>query len=470
VLTQSSSARRAALIATTLAGFLTPFMDSATTVALPSISQRFGMDAILLSWVRMAYLLAAATCLVPFGKLADILGRKRFFRYGIALFTVSALLSGLSISSAMLIASRVFLGIGSAMIFGTGIAILTSSFPPAERGRVLGINVAATYLGLSLGPSIGGFLTGFLGWRSIFLFAVPLGLVALAFAVWRLEGEWAEARGEKFDLPGSVLYAAALMAVMFGFSRLPRIQGAGLIFLGLVGLAIFGAWELRAQYPVLHIKLLARNRPFAFSNLAALINYSATSAVAFLLSLYLQYIHSLSPQRAGLVLIAQPAVMAILSPAAGRLSDRVEARVVASAGMACTAAGLVSLFFVGPTTSLWAIVARLALLGFGFGLFSSPNMSAIMGSVDRRHYSVASGTLATMRLVGQTLSMGITLLLFSVFIGQVQITPPVYPAFLVGMRTAFAIFAVLCAGGILASLARGKLSGEDADAQTTEPE
>jgi EmrB/QacA subfamily drug resistance transporter len=445
-------------------------MDSATTVALPAISQRFGMDAIELSWVRMAYLLSAAVCLVPFGKLADMFGRKRFFRYGIAVFTVAALLSGLSISSSMLIASRAVLGIGSAMIFGTGVAILTSSFPPGERGRVLGINVAAVYLGLSLGPSIGGVLTGFFGWRSIFLFAVPLGLVALAFAVWRLEGEWAEARGEIFDLRGSVLYALSLMAVMFGFSRLPRPQGIGLLLAGLAGLALFGLWELRARYPVLNIRLFARNRPFAFSNVAALINYSATSAVAFLLSLYLQYIRRLSPQQAGLVLIAQPAVQVLLSPAAGRLSDRVEARIVASAGMACTAAGLVSLFFVGPATPIWQIVARLGLLGLGFGLFSSPNMSAIMGSVDRRHYSIASGMLATMRMVGQTLSMGITLLLFSVFIGQVELAPPVYPAFFASMKTTFAIFAVLCVAGIFASLARGNVKGEDTHAPRAEVE
>ncbi len=214
---------------------------------------------------------------------------------------------------------------------------------------------------------------------------------------------------------------------------------------------------------MLDVRLLARNRPFAFSNLAALIHYSATSGIAFLLSLYLQYIHGQSPQRAGLVLIAQPVVMAILSPVAGRLSDRVEARVVASAGMACTAVGLVSLFLIDQATPIWSIIARLALIGFGYALFSSPNMSAIMGSVHRRHYSVASGTLATMRLVGQMLSMGIAMLLFALFIGEVSITPSVYPAFLISMKTAFVIFAVLCVGGVFASLARGRIR-EQSDA------
>jgi EmrB/QacA subfamily drug resistance transporter len=452
----TARARRAALVTATLAGFLTPFMDSATTVALPAIGREFGMNAIQLSWIRMAYLLAAAALLVPFGKLADIWGRKRVFCAGISIFFAATLLAGLSGSGAMLIASRVVLGAGNAMIFGTGVAILTSVYPPAERGRVIGINVAAVYLGLSLGPTIGGFLTGALGWRSLYFVSAPLGLIALAYALLRLEGEWAEARGERLDLAGSLLYGAALTGLLFGFSRLPRAEGAALVAAGLAGLALFGAWELRARHPVFNVRLLAGNRTFAFSNLAALIHYSATSGIAFLVSLYLQYIHGLPPERAGLVLVAQPIVMAALSPAAGRLSDRVDARVLASAGMACTSAGLVSLCFLNEGSRLGVLVVQLAFIGFGFALFSSPNTSAVMGSVEKRHYAVASSTLSTMRLVGQALSMGVTTLLFAVLIGGQAITPAAYPAFLASTRAAFAIFAVLCAGGVFASLARGR--------------
>jgi EmrB/QacA subfamily drug resistance transporter len=457
MITDQSASRWAALVAAILASFLTPFMDSATNVALPQLSQELAMDAVLLSWVRMAYLLSAAMFLVPFGKIADIYGRKRIFGYGISIFTLAALFIGLSNSAAMLVAVRVVQGLGSAMIFGTGVAILTSVFAPEERGRVLGLNVAAVYLGLSLGPSIGGFLTGWLGWRSIFFVTVPLGLLALAFVLWRLEGEWAEARGESFDLPGSAIYALSLVVLMYGFSRLPDLLGAGLLALGIAGLAAFVAWELGNPYPVLNIRLLTHNRPFAFSNLAALINYGATSAVAFLLSLYLQYIQGLTPQQAGLVLIPQPIIQAVFSPLAGWLSDRIEPRIVASAGMACTALGLGLLIPIGPATPLWAIVGRLVLLGFGFALFSSPNMNAIMGSVERRFYGVASGTLGTMRLLGQMLSQGIATLLFALYIGRVEIEPELYPLFLIGAQTAFAIFAVLCLFGIFASLARGKI-------------
>jgi EmrB/QacA subfamily drug resistance transporter len=432
-------------------------MGSATNVALPSVGREFAMDAVLLSWVATAYFLAAAMFLVPFGRLADIHGRKKIFAYGLVVFTVASFLSGLARSSLWLIAGRVLQGVGSAMIFGTGMAMLTSAFPATERGRVLGISVAAVYVGLSLGPSLGGFLTEYLGWRSIFLLMVPLGLVVLAFVLWRVRSEWAEARGEIFDIAGSVLYALALLMLMYGFSLLPEGIGVVLVAGGLVGLGLFVWWEMRTAQPVLDIGLFARNRPFAFSNLAALINYSATSAVTFLLSLYLQYIKALSPQQAGLVLIAQPIFQAALSPVAGRLSDRIEPRIVASIGMALSAFGLALLVLVGAATPLWAIVASLALLGLGFALFSSPNMNAIMSSVERKFFGVASGTAGTMRLIGQMLSLGIATLLFALFIGRVEITPAVYPQFLVSMKTGFAIFAGLCVGGIFASLVRGTI-------------
>ena len=456
-MTNDLASKRATLLAATLASFLTPFMGSSTNVALPSIGREFSMDAVLLSWVPTSYLLAAAMFLVPFGRIADIHGRKKVFLYGTTLFTLASVLTAVSVSTPMLIVARVLQGIGSSMIFGTGVAILTSVFPPGERGRVLGINVAAVYTGLSVGPFLGGVLTQNLGWRSIFWATVPLGLVVITFVLWRLKGEWAEARGEAFDLPGSVIYALALLVLMYGFSRLPDIAGAGLILLGVLGLAAFGLWEMRSRYPVLNLSLFVRNRPFAFSNLAALLNYSANSAVAFLLSLYLQYVKALSPQQAGLVLIAQPIVQAAFSPVAGWLSDRIEPRIVASSGMTLTAIGLGLLVPVTSTSPLWSIVVRLLLLGLGFALFSSPNMNAIMGAVERKFYGIASGMLGTMRLVGQMLSMGIATLLFALYIGRVEITPELYPLFLVSVKTAFAIFAVLCVGGIFASLARGRI-------------
>jgi EmrB/QacA subfamily drug resistance transporter len=311
-----------------MASFLAPFMGSSVNIALPSIGREFSTDAVTLGWVATAYLLAAAVFLVPFGRLADIFGRKKIFVWGILTYTLSSLLSALSPSILALIFSRIMQGIGGAMIFGTGVAILTSVFPPGERGKALGINTAATYLGLSLGPVLGGLITQHLGWRSIFFVNVPLGLLAIVVVFWKLKGEWAEARGEKFDSSGSLLYGLALVGVMIGFSRLPQNLGVWLLLAGLVLAAGFAFFETKTASPVLDIGLFKKNRVFAFSNLAALINYSATFAVGFFLSLYLQYLKGMNPQSAGLILIAQPVVMTLFSPFAGRASDKIEPRVV----------------------------------------------------------------------------------------------------------------------------------------------
>jgi MFS family permease len=248
---------------------------------------------------------------------------------------------------------------------------------------------------------------------------------------------------------------------MYGFSQLPELFGAALLAVGLVGFAGFAAWELRTNSPVLNLALFVGNKPFTLSNLAALIHYSAVYAVSFLLSLYLQYIKALTPQQAGLVLIFQPVVQFIFSPTAGRLSDRVEPRILASIGMMLTSTGLLLLVFIGEGTPLWLIIAILILLGFGYAIFSSPNMNAIMGAVARRFYGVASGMLATMRLIGQMLSMGIATLLFALFLGRAEITPELYPQFLTSAKAAFAVFTVLCVLGVFASLARGDIRHQE---------
>lgn len=454
---QNAVSKRTALIVVSTGSFLTPFMGSAINIALPSIGKALAMHAVLLSWIAMAYSLSSAIFLVPFGRAADIHGRKKVFLWGVVIFGFFSLLCGAATSGTMLIAFRVLQGIGGAMVFGTGVAILTSVFPPQERGQALGINVAAVYLGLSLGPVVGGMLTQHLGWRSVFYINVPLCLFILAFTMAYLKGEWAESRGEPFDWTGSAIYGAGLAALVYGFSRLPAGLGAGLVVAGLAGVAGFALWESRAANPVLDVNLFRRSRVFALSNLAALINYAATAAIGFLLSLYLQYIKALTPQQAGLVLIAQPAMQALFSPLAGRLSDRIEPRIVASTGMTLNVIGLVLLTLLNATTSLPFIIASLLFLGLGFALFSSPNTNAVMGSVERRFYGVASATLGTMRIVGQMFSMGVVMLIINLILGPVQITPNLYPLFLRAAHTSFVTFAILCFGGIFASLARGKV-------------
>jgi EmrB/QacA subfamily drug resistance transporter len=451
---------RVALFIAILAGFMTPFDLSAVNIALPAIGSQFSMDAVSLSWVSTAYLLASAVFLVPFGRIADIHGRKKIFTIGLAIFTLTSLALVFSPTSQALIILRFIQGAGAALIFGTAVAILTSVTPPQARGKAIGIYTTAVYTGLSVGPFLGGVLTGYFGWHSIFLVNVPIGLFAIGLIFWKLQGEWAESRGEHFDLPGSVMYGMTIITVMYGFSNLPDPGAFALIGFGTVMLAAFILWELRNTSPILNVRILVKNRVFAFSNLAALINYSATFAVTFFLSLYLQYIRGFSPQYAGFILIAQPMVMALLSPAAGRLADRINPGTIASLGMALSALSLFLLAFTTSITSLFFIVSSLIILGIGLALFSSPNTTAIMSSVERKFYGVASGTLGTMRLIGQTLSMGVAVIILAVTIGKVTITPALYEEFLAGMQIAFVSFAILCMIGIIFSLIRGTAGPE----------
>jgi EmrB/QacA subfamily drug resistance transporter len=445
----------AALLAATIASFFTPFMGSSVNIALPSIGLEFGADAILLNWVTNGFLLAAAIFSVPFGRLADIRGMKRIFTYGLVIFTVASLLCALSPSAYFLIAFRVLQGIGTAMIFVTGLAIITSVYPPQHRGKAIGINIAAVYVGLSVGPVLGGLMTQYLGWRSLFLLMVPFGLLVIGIILWKLHEEWAASKGEKFDYWGSLLYSLMLFLVMYGFSSLPHIDGWAMLILGIVGFFAFLRWELRTKSPVFNVRLF-KNTAFTFSSLAALINYSATFAVTLLLSYYLQYIKGLDPQTAGIVLVAQPIIMAITAPMAGRMSDRIDARIIATAGMATVTIALFIMTFIDFTTPLINIILGLAVLGLGFGLFSSPNTNVIMGSVQRKFYGVASATVSTMRLIGQTLSIGIATLVFVLLIGRVQITPDQFPALMESIQLCFAVFTALCFIGIFVSWRRGE--------------
>jgi len=449
----------AVLFVTAMASFLTPFMGSSINIALPTIGREFNAGAFSLSWISTAYLLAAAMFLVPVGRLADINGRKRVFLAGTAGYTFVSLLCGLASSEAMLITLRALQGAADALMFATATALVTSVYPAQERGRALGVNVASVYAGLALGPFIGGVITHALGWRSIFYFTTLLGLSVVVLTMAKMKDEWAEAAGQKMDWPGAALYSLTLLAIMNGFRLLPQLSGVIVMAVGLVLLVGFVAWESRSEHPVLDMRLFGRNVVFAMSNLSALINYAATFALTFLMSLYLQYTKGLDPQAAGVVMLSQPIIMSAFSPLAGRIADRMEPRVVASLGMGMSAAGLLLTAALGPASSLAHIVLVLMLCGLGFALFSSPNTSAIMGSVERKQYGVASATTSAMRLIGQMLSMATAGMIIALYIGNVQITPENQEAFLAGFRVAFLVFALLCLAGIFASLARGKLHG-----------
>ncbi len=449
--------KSSSLAVTTVASFLVPFMMSSINVLLPAVGNEYQLNVIALSWVTTTYMLSSVALMIPFGRVADIYGRRKLFIAGVIVFMLGSVLCAASVSGSMLIFSRAIQGIGGAGIMATSVAILTSSVPTAERGKALGINTAATYIGLSCGPYFGGLLTDRIGWRSVFIFVAVASLAVISMALWRLKKDSGETENKKFDITGSVIYCLTLIAVMYGLSSITSATGIAMVAAGVVGGVLFYWWENRANNPVVNLDMFRRNRGFALSNLAALINYAGVYAVSFIMPLFLQYAKGLSPEAAGAILVSNPIVQAIFSPLTGRLSDRIEPRVLASAGMAVTALGIGMLIFISSSTPVIYIIASLVILGFGFALFSSPNINAVMSSVDKQYYGFASATLATMRQSGMMLNMGITMVVFAVVIGRVKITPEYYPAFVSSSHVVFAIATGLSIMAVFVSLARGNI-------------
>ncbi len=438
--------------------FMGTFLISSVNIALPSIGKSLDIDAVTLSWIITSFLLSTAMFQLPAGSLGDRAGIRMFFKAGIVIFTLSSFLCSFSISGFWMIAARFLQGIGAALGNATGSAILVAAFPPQHRGRVLGISVAGVYLGLALGPFVGGVLTQAFGWQSIFYFSVVLGLIASIVSFAFLGNDEVQAKAsKKTDFKGILSYMAGLMIMVYGSSQIPHLVGWMALIAGAAVLVLFWLVERRAENPIFNTMLFVRNRLFAFSNLAALINYTATFAIVFLLSLYLQRVQQLSPSEAGMILVSQPLVMAVFSPLAGRLSDRFQPRYLSSAGMAVCATGLFALSLLSPTTPIWLIITILIWVGMGFALFSSPNMSTIMGSVERTQYGLASGTASTMRVLGQIVSMTIVTLFFTSLFRGKAVDQVEVDTFMIVIRYGFLVFALINFVGIYFSYARGRV-------------
>lgn len=437
--------------------FVAPFLGSAVNIALPSIGSHFSMNAITMSWVSMAFLLSSAVFLLPLGRLADLAGRVRIFIFGTIIVALSSIITAWAVSGAMIITLRVIQGIGSAMMFGTNMAIVTSSFPPGQRGKAIGINVTAVYLGLSLAPFLGGVMTQALGWQSIFYITGPIVLAVGLVALITLKPGRVVYEPRSFDYMGSLVYMVSMSGLMYGLSKLPDLFAIVLAVAGMAGLILFARVELKTSMPVFNMRLFLHNRLFALSNLAALINYATTFAVTFILSLYLQYVKGLSPREAGLILVVQPVLMAITASFSGKLSDRYPPWILASSGMGIIAAGLVMLMLIDAGTTHGYLIACLVVLGIGFGLFSSPNTNSVMSSVEGQDLGIASATVATMRLTGQMVSMAIATLVIHIMIGKAPINSTNKDAFLHTIPLTFAIFIIFSLVGIRASMMRSKV-------------
>ena len=448
--------RRLILFTSVLTSLLGNLGFTGINLGLPDMERELGLSAAMLGWIPLSLFLPMAVVAAPGARLADILGRRRTTLAALSAAISGFVLSALAGGAGTILAGRAISGLGLALTFTNLMAMVTSVHPPQKRGQVLGYTISAVYIGLSLGPAVCGWLVGWFGWRAIF-WVSALGFLPSLILVFLVRLEQRPARGETFDGPGAALWAAAIMVLFWGLSAVTRPPGPPAVILGLFLGYAYVRRSLKIAHPILDMRLFLQNRRFAFSSLAAFISYSASTSLGLILSLYLQYNKGLSAAQAGLLLMVQPACQALLTPFAGRLSDRLDPGLMASAGMALLGAALAALALtLTPATSTTAFLGLLVCLGLGFATFSAPNSNAIIGSAPPDKVGQASGTITATRLCGQTFSLALTTLVFSLVIGPGRITEDRYPDFMKAATVCFALFAPLCLAGVAASLARGR--------------
>ena len=439
------------LLICTILSFFTVFAVNAVTIVIPSIATEYGMSNIIQNWVTIIFLLVVAVLSVPAGQISAKFGLKKVTNISIVLFIIISVVNVLVTTQEQFLACRFILGISLAFINVTSMAMIVSAFPPEERGKALGINITGVYVGLSLSPVLGGILNYNLGWRSVVLFGVPFLFVILALLLTKIDEEWISFKGIPLDIKGSLTYGIGMVLFMYGFTILNTQLGIVLTILGILILIIFGLIELRREYPVFNINFF-KNHKFLSANFASLCAYLATYAVTTILNYHLQYIKGFDSQTAGLILLVAPLCQVVLAPIAGRLSDKYVPQILAAIGMAL---GTISLFLfssLNGQTPLEFLIISMIIYGVGFGLFSPPNTNVIMGSVPPKDTSVASAAVATMRTVGQAMSMGILTLVFAFVMGNVPIIEQYYPLLISSCQITCLICVVLCIASVFASL------------------
>jgi EmrB/QacA subfamily drug resistance transporter len=449
------------LLTVCIAQFMAPFMLTAIGVALPSLGRDLGASAVQIGLVEQFYVLSLAMFMLTFGRLGDIVGQRIMFLLGLVVFTLLTFFLGFAASILLVIVLRFFQGLGAAMMLSGSMALVAAAFPPHLRARKIGLVSACTYVGLSIGPVIGGYVTLHFGWRHIFLMPVPIGIVAILTCLFGMQEMEKNASGERMDWQGSLIYALSVGSIMTGAAHAQQaVLGMPMLLGGFIGLVLFFILEQRSPSPLLDVKLLSGNRFFTLSSLAALGNYAATFGIVFFMSLFLQYAKGLTARQAGCILLLQPLMQVVTSPLAGRLAERYPIATLATSGMLISGAGLLlAALTLDIQTPLWLVAVELMLIGAGFGIFITPNTTAIMDSVERRQYGVASGMIGAMRTLGMATSLTTITLVFSLFMGDQAVDHTNLDRFLLSMQTALVVFAVFSCLGILLSLIRGRKSG-----------
>ena len=434
-----------------ITSFFAVFLSNGIIIGVPAIATDFAMNNVIQNWVPTIFFLVVAVFTVPAGQISGKFGVKKSLLGGIIVFLIASIGACLAFSTESFLIFRMLQGAGVAFLNVSAMAMVVQAVKPQNRGKALGFTVTGVYLATSLSPVICGFLVHNLGWRAMFYFVIPFLVLCIILMILKIPQEWKTYQDDKIDKVGSVLYSLGILAFIYGFTTLITTTGKILTVAGLILLAIFAAYELRQKSPVFNMNLF-KNKKFTSSNIAALCSYLAIMVVTTILNYHFQYVRGWDAQMSGLILIITPIIMAIMAPNSGKLSDRIHPQKLAALGIGIAAVALAILTFLTGDTPLYIVVIAMILQGIGMGLFSSPNMNAIMSSVPPKDAPTASASQATMRTIGQTMSLGLLTLVFAWIMGSLELAPQYASMIVQASQTICGIWTVACILAVFASL------------------
>ncbi|MBP3792398.1 MAG: MFS transporter [Methanobrevibacter sp.] len=434
-----------------ITSFFAVFLSNGIIIGVPAIAQDFAMNNVIQNWVPTIFFLVVAVFTVPAGQISGKFGVKKSLLAGIIVFLIGSIGACLSFSTESFLIFRIMQGAGVAFLNVSAMAMVVHAVSPKSRGKALGFTVTGVYLATSLSPVICGFLVHNLGWRSMFYFVIPFLVLCIILMITKIPQEWKTYQDDKIDKVGSLLYGIGILFFIYGFTSLITTPGKILTVLGIILLVIFGAYELRQKSPVFNMNLF-KNKKFTSSNVAALCSYLAIMVVTTILNYHFQYVRGWNAQMSGAILIITPIIMAIMAPNSGRLSDKIHPQKLAAIGIGIAAIALLILTFLTGDTPLYVVILAMILQGIGMGLFSSPNMNAIMSSVPPKDAPTASASQATMRTIGQTMSLGLLTLVFAWIMGNLELAPQYAGMIVQASQIICGICTLACVLAVFASL------------------
>ena len=434
-----------------ITSFFAVFLSNGIIIGVPAIAQDFAMNNVIQNWVPTIFFLVVAVFTVPAGQISGKFGVKKSLLAGILVYLIGSIGAVLSFSTESFLVFRIMQGAGVAFLNVSAMAMVVHAVAPKNRGKALGFTVTGVYLATSLSPVICGFLVHNLGWRSMFYFVIPFLVLCIILMITKIPQEWKTYQDDKIDKVGSILYGIGILFFIYGFTSLITTPGKILTVLGIILLVIFGAYELRQKSPVFNMNLF-KNKKFTSSNIAALCSYIAVMVVTTILNYHFQYVRGWDAQMFGMILIITPIIMAIMAPNAGKLSDKIHPQKLAALGMGIATVALLILTFLTGKTPLYMVIIAMILQGIGMGLFSSPNMNAIMSSVPPKDAPTASASQATMRTIGQTMSLGLLTLVFAWIMGSLELAPQYAGMIVQASQIICGICTAACLLAIFASL------------------